>query len=123
MTATDPRGWDAPAEICLSNDDTLTLRRLTLLFHCNADFGCDSLPLEITVSTPDSLIWSEHFTARPLLRRKVAAVAMTAGVPYREDVVLGRPGDYTFELTPCCPVRGVEAAGIKIEPMNPPAKR
>ena len=62
--AVNPCGWKSveEREVSFVNSDTVSLREVSVFAvtggRCSA--GCDSLPLEITVHTPDSLLFIER---------------------------------------------------------------
>lgn len=117
-TDVDPRRWAAPATVVLSNADTLTERDLTLFLRCDDRFTDDTLTLKIALRTPDSLLFEEYFRFTSSRGRFPAAVRREAAAAYRRRAVLGRSGIYRLTLTPCRPVRGVEAAGMHIANSN-----
>lgn len=111
----DPRGWDEPVTLVVRNDDTLSLRTLSVVLRYNGDFRCDSLPLDITVLRPDAGRFAERVVLHPCYPYSPAAVAATENIAYRRRSVLDRGGWYLFTIRPVQPVRGIEAVGINIE--------
>ena len=98
--AVNPCGWKSveEREVSFVNSDTVSLRELSVFAvtggRCSA--GCDSLPLEITVHTPDSLLFIERVV-----------------LPFGTDAA---EGTYRFAVshTSDTPVRGLRAVGIEI---------
>ena len=115
MSDTDPHGWSEPVTLTVRNDDTLSLRTLSVVLRYNGDFRCDSLPLDIAVSLPDAEQFAEHVVLRPEYPYSPAAVSATENIVWRRRSTLGQSGWYLFTIRPVQPVRGVEAVGINIE--------
>lgn len=115
MSDVDPQGWYEPVTLTVRNEDTLSLRTLSVVLRYNGDFRCDSLPLDIAVSLPDAGQFAEHVVLRPDYPYSPAAVATTENIAYRRRSVLDQGGYYLFTIRPAQPVRGVVAVGINIE--------
>lgn len=115
MSDVDSQGWGNPLTLAVRNDDTLSLRTLSVVLHYNGNFRCDSLPLDISVSLPDAGQFSEKVVLRPEHPYSPAAVSTTENIAWRRRSVLGQEGWYLFTIRPLQPVRGVEAVGINIE--------
>lgn len=114
VTDVDAASWSAPALIVLTNADTTTLRDINLFLRCNDRFAEDTLTVRVGVRTPDSLRHEELFVLVIPPAHTPAALAREADIPYRHRVLFDRTGDYLLTITPCRPVKGVEAAGINI---------
>lgn len=114
VTDVDAASWDTPAVITLDNADTTTLRDINLFLRCDNRFAEDTLTVRITVRTPDSLRHTEPFLLAIPPAHAPAALSSETSVPYRRRVCFGRTGDYHVTITPCRPVKGVEAVGINI---------
>lgn len=107
--------WDDEATITFVNNDTAATRSLDLILHVNKDFEADSISLDITVFTPDSLRYSER-VALPVNARWSAEMRQTdIEVPYRRNVTFAHEGEYTINMTPVAGIIGVEAAGINFQ--------
>ena len=115
MADDDPQGWDKPVTLTVRNDDTLSLRTLSVVLRYNGDFRCDSLPLDIAVSLPDAGQFAEEIVLRPEYPYSPAAVSATENIVWRRRSTLGQSGWYLFTIRPAQPVRGIEAVGIDIE--------
>lgn len=115
MCDVDPQGWDKPVMLTVRNDDTLSLRTLSVVLRYNGDFRCDSLPLGMSVSLPDAGQFAEGIVLRPEYPYSPAAVSATENIVWRRRSTLGQSGWYLFTIRPLQPVRGVEAVGINIE--------
>ncbi|HJE08904.1 MAG: hypothetical protein KBB03_08090 [Tidjanibacter sp.] len=115
--AVNPCGWKSveEREVSFVNSDTVSLRELSVFAvtggRCSA--GCDSLPLEITVHTPDSLLFIERVV---LPFGTDAAEGTVRQRTFRSHGVLRREGTYRFAVshTSGTPVRGLRAVGIEI---------
>ena len=107
--AVNPCGWKSveEREVSFVNSDTVSLRELSVFA------GCDSLPLEITVHTPDSLLFIERVV---LPFGTDAAEGTVRQRTFRSHGVLRREGTYRFAVshTSGTPVRGLRAVGIEI---------
>ncbi len=114
-TEVDPDEWTQPAEIVVSNADTLARCDLSLYLCYDTRFCEDTLTLWIEVRTPDSLSYEEPFLFCANLGRKAAAVRSEAVAAYRKRAVFGREGDYRFLIRPARPVTGVDAVGVYVE--------
>lgn len=115
VTDVNPACWDAPAGITIPNADTTSLREVALFLRLNDRFTDDTLSLRIEVRTPDSLRREETVQFAIPRRQPPAARARIAVLPYRSRVRFGRAGDYLMTVTPCRPVGGVEAVGVKLQ--------
>lgn len=114
----DPRGWhtDAPATVTILNTDTLTKYDISLFVRVDNTFAAKTLPVTIKTITPDSI----HFEETLNLRLKPSANSRKdfyeTLIPYRSDAVLGRTGEYTFEIsTRTDGVSGIWAIGIALK--------
>lgn len=115
VTDVNPACWDAPVGIVIPNPDTTSLREVALFLRLNDRFTDDTLSLGIEVRTPDSLRCEETVQFAIPRRQPPAARARIAVLPYRSRVRFGRSGDYRMTVTPCRPVGGVEAVGVKLQ--------
>lgn len=111
----NPQEWSEPVTLVVRNDDTLSMRTLSVVLRYNDDFRCDSLPLDIAVSLPDAGQFAERIVIRPEYPYSAAAVSTVENIAWRRRSVLGQNGYYLFTVRPALPVRGVEAVGINIE--------
>ena len=120
MADTDPASWKRPVELLLPNDDTLALRDLTLILRSDARFDDDTLTLRLELVAPDTVRrYAERVLFRLPHRRTAAAVREEKLLPYRLAVRLADSGLYRLRIAPARPVRGIEAAGIRITPHTP----
>lgn len=115
VTDVNPACWEAPAGIVIPNADTTSLREMALFLRLNDRFTDDTLSLRIEVRTPDSLRCEEWVQFTIPRRQPPAARARIADLPYRSRVRFALRGDYRMTVTPCRPVGGVEAVGIKLQ--------
>ncbi len=107
--------WDDEATITFVNNDTAAMRNLDLILHVNKDFDADSISLDITVFTPDSLRYRERVALPVNARWNADMRQVDIEVPYRRNVVFAHEGKYTINMTPVAGVSGVEAAGINFQ--------
>lgn len=116
MADVDPRGWRAGDAVVLKyeNADTIGRRPLNLVLRCDRGFSLSALPLEITVTTPDSVSFTERIEADMHAGVSANKSGFEAIVPYRSNAVLDRSGTYLFAFSPLTPesVKGVTAIGI-----------
>ena len=110
----DPFGWETPAEIVFTNTDTLSTRDAALFLRCDERFEEDTLTVRIASVTPDSLRFEEDFRLHIRRPKEPAALTPEAVIPYRQRIRLAREGAYHWFVTPCRPVRGIEAVGIHL---------
>ena len=112
-------GWDNPITVAYTNTDQDALCDLGVTLHINRRFATDSVALEITTLTPDSLRYSEVVTlpAKAEWPSK-QPTTMDIAIPYRHDVRLMHEGEYHIILRPLQSIEGVEAAGINFQIMR-----
>ncbi len=115
MSDVDPQGWSEPLTLAVRNDDTLSLRTLSVVLRYNGNFRCDSLPLDISVLLPDAGRFAEEVVLRPEYPYSPAAVSAIENIAWRRRSTLGQSGWYLFTIRPLQPVCGVEAVGVNIE--------
>ncbi|MEG0498796.1 MAG: hypothetical protein RR996_02090 [Alistipes sp.] len=114
VTDVSATAWRDSAQVTIYNADTLTLRDLNLLVRSNEAFEGDTLTLCVSVTSPDTLRYSELFTLHIPHSRHAASLRREAEIPYRLSVMLADTGNYQFTFRPTRPVRGVEAVGIHL---------
>ena len=109
-------GWDNPITVIYKNTEADRLCDLGVTLHINRRFATDSVALEITTLTPDSLRYSEVITlpAKAEWPSK-QSTTMDMAIPYRHDVRLMHEGEYHIILRPLQSIAGVEAAGINFQ--------
>ena len=115
MVGVDLKSWRKAESIIYKNVDTTSLRNLNIALRYNEDFRQSSLPLKVTITTPDARYFEEEVTLQ--LERPSMAIAVTASesIPYRTGVQLNQSGFYTISFEPLSEVRGVEAIGIELK--------
>ncbi|WP_418992467.1 hypothetical protein [Alistipes sp.] len=116
VTDVDPVRWDAPAGVVIPNADTTSLREMALFLRLNDRFGDDTVSFRIEVRTPDSLRCEETVLFAVPRGQSSAARARIADIPYRSRVQFPLTGDYRLTVTPCRPLQGVEAVGVRLQP-------
>lgn len=118
--AVNPVGWERSElkTVVFENRDTVSLRDLVLFVTHKNDFleSCDSLLLEITTFTPDSLSYTEQFLFTGDVQQRCGNGYTVSSKRYRSHALLGREGEYRFtighnEMTPLC---GVRAVGVEV---------
>lgn len=109
-------GWDNPITVTYKNTEADRLCDLGVTLHINRRYATDSVALEITTLTPDSLRYSEVVTlpAKAEWPSK-QSTTMDIAIPYRHDVRLMHEGEYYIILRPMQSIEGVEAAGINFQ--------
>lgn len=109
-------GWDNPITVIYKNTEADRLCDLGVTLHINRRYATDSVALEITTLTPDSLRYSEVVTlpAKAEWPSK-QSTTMDMAIPYRHDVRLMHEGEYYIILRPLQSIAGVEAAGINFQ--------
>ena len=113
MVGVDLKSWSKAESIIYENSDTTSLRNLNIALRYNDNFRQTTLPLKVTITTPDARYFEEEVTLQ--LERPNMAIAVTAteSIPYRTDVLLNQSGYYTISFEPLSEVRGVEAIGVE----------
>ncbi|MBP3550029.1 MAG: hypothetical protein J6J57_00070 [Alistipes sp.] len=114
MVGVDVRSWDSAESVVFDNNDTLSLRNLNITLRYNDNFQQTSLPLKVTVRTPDARHFEEEVILPLHHPRTALTVATTESLPYRADVLLNQKGIYTFSFEPQSAVRGIEAIGVEL---------
>lgn len=113
--ATDIRGaWEHSAEVVMNNADTATERDILLFLRYDGRCREDSLTLDITTYTPDSLKTREQVTLRMMAHAHKSPVSEEYAQLYRRKAVLRDTGNYRFVLRPTRTVKGVTAVGLHI---------
>lgn len=115
MASVDPRGWSEAVRVEVENSDTLSLRKISVVIRYNSSFKGSELPLLIAVQSPDSCLFEERVTLPTQGLATAKIVSEVASLPYREEVLLARSGDYIFTFTPVEEMCGVEAIGVEIK--------
>lgn len=110
VKSVNPQGWNEAVTLIVDNRDTVSERLISIVLRHAA--VCDSLPLYVEVSTPDTKYYGERFVVYPHGRN--SSIPVTESFAYRSGSVLSECGYYLFTVWPQTPVRGVEAVGIEI---------
>ncbi|MDL2320000.1 gliding motility lipoprotein GldH [Alistipes sp. OttesenSCG-928-B03] len=111
----DPLGWRTgdTLAIRLENADTVGMYDIGLLVRCDKTFAEQQLPLNIRITTPDSLRYEEELTATFLDDVPKNTDYSETLIPYRRQVQLATTGTYMFEIVPRKDnVRGIWSVGI-----------
>ena len=118
MSDVNVNGWSDCTTLTYHN--TLTEKcDVNIMLHINNRFTHESISLEITTLTPDSLRHTEQVTL-PVEFKWEQPTATTADItlPYRRNVVLRCEGDYVWQITPLESIDGVEAVGVNFKITN-----
>ena len=115
MVGVDMRSWESAESITYDNNDTLSLRNINIALRYNDNFREATLPLKITITTPDARHFEEVVELRLSHPSTALTVATTESLPYRADVLLSQKGCYTFSFEPQTEVQGIEAIGIELK--------
>lgn len=102
--------WSQAEDFTLANDDTLSLRDLSIVLRYNREFDADSIVVDITTLSPDSLRLDERFTLHVPPTDEVRPVERI--FPYRRNARLMRQGIYRFTVSPVGEITGVESVGL-----------
>ncbi|MBR5863280.1 MAG: hypothetical protein IKY76_01850 [Alistipes sp.] len=118
MSDVDVNGWSECTTLTYNNRLTEQCD-LNIMLHINNRFSKESIALEITTLTPDSLRLTEQVTL-PIDFKWEQPTATTADItlPYRRNVTLRCEGDYVWQITPLESIDGVEAVGINFKINN-----
>ena len=109
-------GWNNPITVTYKNTEADRLCDLGVTLHINRRYATDSVALEITTLTPDSLRYSEVVTLPTKAEwPSKQSTTMDMAIPYRHDVRLMHEGEYYIILRPLQSIEGVEAAGINFQ--------
>lgn len=107
--------WSQSVDVRYANNDTVSLRTVSLAVRYNALFKADSLAVVVRLTAPDGRWYEEPFVMRMARPYTSSTVATVESVPYRVDSRMDMCGDYIFSITPLVAVDGVEAVGVEIE--------
>lgn len=105
--------WSEAVHLCIDNDDTLSMRTLSVVVRYNRQLKADSVSIGITTRTPDSLRLEERFTLHIPPTDEVHPVERI--FPYRRHARLMRQGSYRFTITPSDEIAGIESVGLMID--------
>lgn len=119
MVDTDEGNWmpGEDVEVRISGHDTIRAYDMRIVLRYDERYRLDSLPLLITVISPDSLTFTENTviaTGLPAGRlRNTAEIS----APYRSHNTLARTGTYTFTFSHTLQeaVAGITAIGVMLE--------
>ncbi|MBP3455601.1 MAG: hypothetical protein J6K38_04985 [Alistipes sp.] len=109
----DDLRWSEAAQISVDNDDTLSMRTLSVVVRYNRRLQPDSVCVDIATLTPDSLRLEERFTLHIPPTDEVRPVERV--FPYRRHARLMRQGTYRFTITPSDEIAGIESVGLMID--------
>ena len=109
--------WVNCEEFYYENEDTLTMRDMSIVVRYGAGYVADSVALRILSVSPDSMVFEEPFTLHIPHLADMRPEEQT--FVYRRNVTLRNKGDYRFRLTPVEPVEGIAAVGVVISENNP----
>lgn len=115
MASVDCDEWSESCSLVVDNDDTLSLRRISIAVRYNRNFEGKTLPLHIAVAAPDACHTEELVTLAFEPPYSATSVATSINIPYRHSACLSQRGRYIFTITPQQPLSGFEAVGVSIE--------
>ena len=105
--------WVDRAEVALEHEGDFRRCDMDILLHVNRMFDEESVALELTFTTPDSLRYSECVEVPVSVDWGTTAKYYSdIVVEYRRDVKLKKDGIYSVSIRPLKPLRGVESAGV-----------
>ena len=110
-----PREGREEVKLMWANQDTTSVKHISLIRRYNSDCKSTRVGLSITTISPDSLQITETFIAP--IEQTVCPASRTAEVkvPYRRGVVLSRMGEYQFRIKPLQTAGGICGVGINLE--------
>lgn len=116
-TSVDPAGWYSgqPKSLAFTNDDTTALNTMSLIVKYDKRLTNNSLRLNVTVITPDSLTLTEEVKVAVPMRRGDVSRSTIAVEPFRRHAQLPQMGTYRFEVEPTHPIFGLTGIGIEIK--------
>ena len=108
--------WASSEEFYYENEDTLSMRDISIVLRYDRGEVADSVALNIMTISPDSMIVDEPFVLHVPRLGDLRPAEQT--FLYRRNVVLSRPGRYLFRLRPTGVVEGVSSVGIVVNEHN-----
>lgn len=118
MSDVNNSDWSEMATLSYDNR-TLKECDMSILLHVNRHFEQQSVSLQITMLTPDSLRYTEQVTLNVEQQPQRPSMAATdVELPYRRNLHLKHKGVYVWQITPAQSIEGVESAGIKFQVNN-----
>jgi hypothetical protein len=104
--------WYSAEEFYYENEDTLTMRDMSIVVRYGAGYVADSVALRILSVSPDSMVFEEPFTLHIPHLGDMRPEEHT--FLYRRNVVFGSRGRYTFRIHPEHQVEGISSVGLII---------
>lgn len=108
--------WSTVEEFYYDNVDTLTRRDISIVVRYGHGYTADSVAMSILSVSPDSMVLAEPFTLRIPHLGDMRPSEHT--FLYRHNVLLSKPGRYTFRLKPDVVVEGISSIGLVISDNN-----
>lgn len=120
VVSVNPVSWRSadPKRLVFENDDTTSLRSLSVILRHMPDVGPRTVILRITAMAPDSSQCTDRVEITlPATDGKAARPAESV-IPYRLHNTLALTGNYIFTVAPSYDISGIEAVGIRISREN-----
>lgn len=117
MHDVEERAWSTPEVFLYENEDSLTMRDLSIVVRYGTGYVSDSVSMRILTISPDSMVVEEPFTLHIPRIREVRPTEQT--FLYRRNVILGRKGTYEFRLLPDTATKGINSIGIMVGEPTP----
>ncbi len=97
----DSRAWSAGQQVSvtLENGDSLSMRNIDILLRFGRDLNTDTLSLNVTVLTPDSVSFTETIAVPVAFEHDGGSRFMEISAPYRKNAVLSKTGSYIFTFS------------------------
>lgn len=116
VTDTPRTEWSAEevAELCYTNNDTLSLHNLAVVARWEAAHAEEALPLRIEVQSPSGATFGGEVVLTPSDKHRGGSFVEFSAA-WIEDACFVEVGDYRFLLTPCQPTDGVWNVGVRVD--------
>lgn len=115
----DERGWNSAykANVVYDNADTVSGRKINLIFRHNKSYPYDRLVVAVTFTSPSGRSWCDTVNLGSYAQKRGDNRYYETEQLYRDGAVLSEAGRYTVEFSPVMPeetVVGVSAVGVNI---------
>lgn len=120
VVSVNPVSWRSadPKQLVFQNDDTLSLRTISVIMRHTPDIEPRTVILRITAMAPDSSQYSDRLEITlPATETNTYRPAESV-TPYRLHNTLAMQGEYRFTVAPSHDISGIDAVGIRISREN-----
>ncbi len=108
-------GWNSAATLTIHNQDTTSLRDISLFMQYRLDIASDTLQLRVITNEPRGHMANDVISMVLDVDTMHHDIIYTERL-YRTNVQLRDTGDYTIQICPLLPINGVMSIGARIEP-------